>query len=246
MENGQLAAKAQDLVLEAARLLANLDSFETNLPWRQNRTTYRILLAEFLLVRTRTDVVARVFEQIVERYPDLESLATADEGRLEETLRPLGLRKRVPYLIRAAEYLLREHDGQVPEDVDELIKVPGLGMYTAVAISAFAFGSTRVPADVNILRFLSRLTGLPMEHPSKGSHDLMALLPLLSRDSGGPHSEILLDFTRIVCRPRRPRCPPCSVRHLCNYFARNPRRRPYEAERAVVVSSRHDVSLPWL
>jgi A/G-specific adenine glycosylase len=102
--------------------------------------------------------------------------------------------------------------------VDALLAVPGLGLYTAVAIAAFAYAAPEVPADVNILRFLSRLTGLPMTHPTKGSAELRALLTLLSEAEGGPTPEALLDFTRLVCRPRRPLCEDCPVQAVCAHF----------------------------
>ncbi len=156
-----------------------------HLPWRNVRTPYRIFLAELLLVRTRSDVVARVFEEIALRYPDVLAL--------------------------------EHHQGRIPEKVEELMKVPGLGLYTAAAVAAFAYGSSEVPADVNILRFLSRLTGLPMKHPTKGSPELRALLPLLSREQGGPEPEKLLDFTRLICHARRPRCGECPLQDDCWY-----------------------------
>jgi A/G-specific adenine glycosylase len=207
----------EDLVREAAERLAELPAFEHNLPWRGNRTPYRIFLAEFLLVRTRSDVVAELFEDIVARYPDLASLAAADEEELAAVLRPLGLKKRVPLLIRGARYLMQQHAGRIPGKIEDLLEVPGLGPYTAVAIASFAFDLAEVPADVNILRFLSRLTGIPMVHPTKGSAELRALLPLLSQKLGGPKPENLLDFTRVVCRSRSPACSACPLSGRCVY-----------------------------
>jgi A/G-specific adenine glycosylase len=188
-----------------------------HLPWRNLRTPYRIFLAELLLVRTRSDVVARVFEEIALRYPDVLALANADQGELTASLEPLGLRKRAPFLPKAAQYILKHHQGRIPEKVEELMKVPGLGLYTATAVAAFAYGSSEVPADVNILRFLSRLTGLPMKHPTKGSPELRALLPLLSREQGGPEPEKLLDFTRLICHAKHPRCGECPLQDDCWY-----------------------------
>lgn len=126
---------------------------EESLPWRFNPSPYRIFLAEMLLVRTRADVVARLFEHILSEYPTVEALAKADEKTLAEILRPLGLRKRVPYLIRAAQYLQEHHKGDIPATVEELKKIPGVGDYTAVAIASFGHGLKAIPADVNILRF---------------------------------------------------------------------------------------------
>lgn len=203
------------------RLRETADEYRTpldNLPWRRERTPYRVFLAEMLLVRTRTDVVARLFDSLVSRYPDIRALAHADQGQLANDLEPLGLRKRVPLIQKAAKHIVEQHCGIVPRTVEELISVPGLGLYTATAIAAFAYDSSEVPADVNILRFLSRITGLPMKHPTKGSEDLRALLPHLSRDLDGPESESLLDFTRLVCKPRHPKCEVCPIRDDCAHY----------------------------
>jgi len=189
------------------------------LPWRCQRTPYRVFLAEFLLIRTHTKAVADIFEDVVARYPDLNSLASADQSDLAAALKTLGMRKRVPLLKNAARYLVEQHDSEIPERVEDLVQVPGLGLYTAAAIAAFAYDSPEVPADVNILRFLSRLTGLPMQHPTKGSQKLRALLPFLSRDAGGPEPESLLDFSRKICRPRRPVCSDCLLTAECAYLA---------------------------
>ncbi len=191
---------------------------ETELPWRKYRTPYRIFLAEMLLVRTRTDVVANHFERIVSRYPTIEALALANEDELREVLRPLGLSKRVPYLIKAARYICDNHNGDMPTDFDSLIKVPGIGEYTAAAIMTFAYNQRLVPADVNILRFVSRFTGLEMGHVTKGSQALRNLLPILSETSVGLFPENLLDFTRLICRSRKPKCNACPLSDNCSYF----------------------------
>lgn len=194
-------------------------------PWRRPRTPYRIFLAEFLLVRTRADIVARLFPDLFARYPNINTLAEADEGELASALESLGLRKRVPYLIKGAQYIVEHHKGRIPRTVEELMKVPGLGAYSAVAIAAFAHKHSGVPADVNILRFLSRLTGLPMAHPTKGSKQLWELLPSLSSDVGGPDAEKLLDFSRLICRPGVPRCELCPLRACCTFYAEASARR---------------------
>ncbi len=190
---------------------------ETELPWRKHRTPYRIFLAEMLLVRTRADVVADHFEEIAGRYPTTEALAFADEAELREMLRSLGLSKRIPYLIKAARYVYENHGGEIPRDVESLLKVPGIGEYTAAAILTFAYGQRMVPADVNILRFISRFTGLQMEHATKGSQELRALLPLLSEVNVDFSAENLLDFTRLICKSRKPKCQICPLFRYCSH-----------------------------
>ena len=207
-------------VIRAGEELTKHRIAEAELPWRKYRTPYRIFLAEMLLVRTRTDVVARLFEQVATRYPTVHALAEADEEELRRLLRPLGLSKRIPYLIKAARYVCENYGGEIPREVEELLKVPGIGSYTAVAIATFAYGESGVPADVNILRFVSRLTGLEMKHATKGLPELRELLPLLSEHNVGLSAEDLLDFTRLVCKPRKPRCHECSLRGYCKYYQR--------------------------
>lgn len=205
-------------LLKAGAELSRHRIAETELPWRKYRTPYRIFLAEMLLVRTRADVVADHFERIASRYPTIEALALANESELREVLRPLGLSKRVPYLIKAARYICDNHDGKVPDDLESLLKVPGIGKYTATAILTFAYDQGLVPADVNILRFVSRFTGLEMGHVTKGSQELWDLLPLLSEANVGLSAENLLDFTRLICKARKPKCHVCPLSEHCSYF----------------------------
>lgn len=185
------------------------------LPWRDDRTPYRIFLAEFLLTRTRADVVARVFGNVVHHYPDITSLARADPAELEPLLQPLGLGKRVRMLLSAVRHIESVYQGEIPSGQAELEAIPGIGPYAAAAIRAFAFGESVVPPDVNVLRFLSRLTGLPMAHPTRGSRELLSLAAELTSASAGPAPEEILDFCRTVCRPRNPRCPSCAIFTWC-------------------------------
>ena len=108
-----------------------------------------------MLVRTRSDVVARVFEEIALCYPDVIALANTDLRELAEALEPLGLKKRATSLSKAAHYILERNQGRFPEKIKELMKVSGLGLYTTSAVASFAYGSSEVSADVNNLRFLS-------------------------------------------------------------------------------------------
>jgi len=204
----------------AAQLASHSKTWEqAELPWRVDRSPFGVFVAEFLLVRTRSDVVARVYQGVIERYPEPEALADADPAELERLLTPLGFRKRTPLLIRAARVLVDDFQGHVPNRREDLLSIPGIGRYTADAIAAFAFAESTVPADVNILRFVARLTGLPMRHPTKGSKELLDLLPDLASAEPRPSPESLLDFTRIVCRPRTPRCNICPLVDRCRYYA---------------------------
>jgi A/G-specific adenine glycosylase len=206
------------VIWAGCNLARNEIVLQKKLPWRKRRTPYRIFLAEILLVRTRADVVARIYEDVFIQYPDIYKLADADEADLRKTLYPLGLSKRVPYIIKASHYICDNYDGKIPKDIDALLKIPGLGMYTASAVAVFAYKQKLVPSDVNILRFIARLTGLEMENKTKGSKQLRELAPFLSEDNTGLSTEKLLDFTRLICRPRNPLCEQCYLTRNCIYF----------------------------
>lgn len=205
-------------LLQASAALSKHRIAETDLPWRKYRTPYRIFLAEMLLIRTRADVVAKHFERITAQYPTVAALAQADISELRDTLRPLGLSKRVPYLLKAAKYIYEKYEGNIPQNLEDLLSIPGVGKYTATAILAFAFDQRLIPTDVNILRFISRFTGLPMKHATKESKEISEFLLLLSEKSVEISSEDLLDFTRLICKARYPRCSCCLVNVYCLYY----------------------------
>jgi A/G-specific adenine glycosylase len=199
-------------VMEAALKPAPLQPF----PWRDERSPFLILVAELMLVRTRADLVVPVFNRFKTIYPTAESLAQAQPENLVELLASLGLLKRIPLFQKAAVYIHEHLSEGLPSDRKSLETIPGVGRYTADAVRAFAFDQAVVPADVNVLRWISRVTGLPMVHSSKGSAELRALLPVLT-PLGGRTAYKLIDFIREICRPRKPRCADCPIRSFCHY-----------------------------
>lgn len=208
----------QNKIEWAAKRINTIKGFAPDLPWRKEKTPYMVFVAEILLIRTRADVVANIFPEVVSKYPNIQALANANENELGRLIKPLGLKKRVPYIIKAANYIQEIHQGEIPDNVDDLIKVPGLGIYSSPAIATFAFDKKLVPADVNVFRFLSRFTGFDIGHKTKGSKILIELLPLLSEERSGLPAELLLDFTRLICRSRKPKCSDCPTRKRCNYL----------------------------
>ncbi|MHB8087473.1 MAG: HhH-GPD family protein [Anaerolineaceae bacterium] len=194
--------------------------FETDelIPWRINRTPYRIFLAELLLVRTRFDVVAKLYDKIFNHYPNIESLAKADIYDLQKELYSLGLKKRVPYIIKAANFIFKEYNSEIPTNYDMLQNIPGLGQYSASAILAFGYGQNIIPNDVNIIRFISRITGITALSKTKGSKLLTDLSREFVTNFNGNQAEKLLDFTRLICRTRKPKCTGCVIVKHCVFF----------------------------
>jgi A/G-specific adenine glycosylase len=210
---------AQIKLKRAGAKIAQLwkNTYKVEYPWRNKRTIYRTFIAEFLLSRTRADVVAKLFNHIINRYPDIKLLAEADEYELENLLNPLGLKKRAHYLLLAAQDITVEYKGKIPNNYNELITIPGVGEYIANAILIYSFGHDLVPADVNVLRFVSRFTGIQMINITKGDPKLKEIAKVLSKSKTGLNTDALLDFTRMICSPRNPLCRICPVNISCTF-----------------------------
>ena len=206
--------KAADAV---QRISMNAMLEQDKWPWRMSPSPYRVFLAEYLLVRTRADVVAKIYDSVVEMYPDIESLANAAEIELRNLLYLLGLSKRIPYLIKAACFIRDNYGGNIPCEVSELKKIPGIGDYTATAIAAFACNARLIPGDVNIFRFFSRLTGIEMMHKTKGSQELQELIEKIPDYYTDFSVGAVLDFSREICKSRKPLCRECLLNDICDF-----------------------------
>lgn len=188
-------------------------------PWRDRGTCiYQVLIAEVLLKRTTARAAARMFASFITRFPDLESIDKASIEDLEEALAPVGLyRQRATGLKQMAEYLRREHGGQIPDNLPDLLKVPHLGPYSSRAVLSFGHGEPAAVVDSNVQRILSRLyRRLLAEAPSLSAVQEVADL-LLDTSEHRQFNWALLDLGAVVCRYDRPRCPDCPLAGLCDY-----------------------------
>ena len=185
-------------------------------PWRApGLPIWQGLVAEFLLLRTRADQAAPVFESIQRQYPDARSFGDAPEDRLHEMIASLGLRWRRPLFVQLAR-AVADCDGNVPTTVEELKELPGVGAYVAAATAALHGSRRAAIVDANIVRLLCRLTGQEYDGETRRKRWLVDLADRLTpevefRDYG----YAALDLSMIVCRPRRPLCVHCPLLDLC-------------------------------
>ena len=185
-------------------------------PWRvPGLPVWQGLVAEFLLLRTRADQAAPVFESIRRQYPDARSFGDAPEDRLSKVIASLGLRWRGPLFAQLAR-AIADCDGNVPTTVEELKELPGVGAYVAAATAALHGGSRAAIVDANIVRLLCRLTGQKYDGETRRKRWLVDLADRLTpevefRDYG----YAALDLSMTVCRPRRPLCVHCPLLALC-------------------------------
>src|SRR6266567_1180221 len=139
------------------KLLAWWARAARDLPWRRTRDPYRVLVSEFMLQQTQVSRVAEYYPRFLERFPDLETLARARPRAVREAWDGLGYYARARNLHALAKDVTRRHDATLPDDPDELIKLPGIGPYTAGAVASFAYEKPVPAVDTNVRRVLSRV-----------------------------------------------------------------------------------------
>ncbi len=214
-----------------------------DLPWRNTKDPYHILVSEMMLQQTQVDRVLPKYEEWLRKYPSLEALAAARPGDVGRTWRPLGYNARPKRLHAIAREVVARYDAKLPSDEQTLRSFKGIGAYTAGAVQSFAFGR-RVPiVDTNVARVLSRVFGNGQRgrpdgnddddgHGGRGSQGdnaaatkkrLWALSEaLLPRRDVFDFNQALMDLGAVVCVARRPRCVVCPMRPICQTYPFNP------------------------
>ena len=194
------------------RLLEWYGKFRRDLPWRHTDDPYRVWLSETMLQQTRVETVVPYYRRFLERFPDLRSLALADEQDVLKQWEGLGYYSRARNLKRAAERVVRDHGGRVPSDPDALGALPGIGRYTAGAIRSIAFKQAAPVVDGNVKRVLARLLAEP--RPSDAQlWDLAG--QLVAGEDPDQFNQALMELGATVCVPRNPLCPTCPLRRGC-------------------------------
>lgn len=200
------------------RLLAWYRRHGRDLPWRQTRDPYAILVSEIMLQQTQVRRVLDFYPRFLARYPTVEDLAAASEPAVRESWEGLGYYRRASNLRRAAQLVARRHSGRFPTDLAILARLPGIGRYTAGAVASFAFEQDAPILDTNAARVLARVFG----HGRRRGRirRLWALAAAaIPRGRGYDFNQAIMDLGALVCRPR-PACPRCPVRSACGQFAR--------------------------
>ena len=197
------------------KLLDWFGKIARDLPWRRNRTPYRVLIAEVMLQQTQVATVVPYFERWLGRFPTLQALADAPLDDVLKAWEGLGYYRRARFLHEAAKKVHRDYGGNLPKSYDELLTLPGIGTYSAAAVASLAFGEDVLAVDGNVKRVASRLFTLP-QPTEKAVKE--ALLPHLPKGQAGAFNEALMELGALVCTPRTPRCDACPVSGHCKAF----------------------------
>lgn len=191
------------------------------LPWRGTADPYIVWVSEIMLQQTRVETVIPYFLRWIERFPTVQSLADASEQEVLSAWEGLGYYSRARSLHKAAQIIVREFASQLPQDVDLLRRLPGIGRYTAGAIASIAFGKDEPALDGNIRRVLARLfdVRLPARSPA-GEQRLWELARThLPAGQAGNYNQAMMDLGARLCTPRAPNCASCPLAHLCQAHA---------------------------
>jgi A/G-specific adenine glycosylase len=218
---GERAKKCRDWGKEfVARLLKWWSEHKFDFPWRNTNDPYKILIAELLLRKTTAKQVKALYENFLSKYPDVETLSRASISEIENTIRPLGMEhKRAVLLKSLAEDIVQKHMAHVPTSEDELLKLPGVGLYVANAVLCFAYGRDVPLVDTNAVRIFQRVFGFksqkhrPKDDPLLWKFVAKIIPPGKARD----FNLAIIDFAHSICIPRKPRCNICILGNICKY-----------------------------
>ena len=202
----------------AEPLLAWYDRGRRILPWREEPAPYHVWLSEIMLQQTRVEAVKPYYERFLKELPDIESLAGVEEEKLLKLWEGLGYYNRARNLKKAAMQIVIDYDGVMPGTYEELVKLPGIGSYTAGAVSSIAFGNPVPAVDGNVLRILARLRMddrdiLDAKVKKAVEEELAVVMPT---DRPGDFNQALMELGAMVCIPNgMAKCEECPWKELC-------------------------------
>ena len=197
-----------------------LDWYRDNareLPWRDHPDPYIVWISEVMLQQTRIETVIPYFHRWINELPSISSLASATQQTVLNLWEGLGYYSRARNLHQAAQVIVEKFDGQLPGDVKSLMKLPGIGRYTAAAITSIAFGKNEAALDGNIRRVLSRVFNV--KEPIRSSQSEKILWDIaeqnLPKGKAGDYNQALMDLGATICTPKTPACKKCPVSSEC-------------------------------
>ncbi|MFD1678187.1 A/G-specific adenine glycosylase [Alicyclobacillus fodiniaquatilis] len=212
------------------------------LPWRQTSDPYRILVSETMLQQTRVETVIPYYHRFLERFPDISSLAAAEESDVLKLWQGLGYYSRARNLQRAAKAVCEQHGGEIPADAELVRALPGVGPYTTGAVMSIAFNQPVAAVDGNVLRVMARYLGI--EEPIDEARVKLDIEKQVQQMVEGSvprlFTQALMELGAVVCTPKRVQCLVCPVRDGCvatatGRTAELPRRKPKKARKQYAI-----------
>lgn len=197
-----------------------IDWYQLNkreLPWRNTSDPYIIWLSEIIMQQTRVEQGMPYFMRFAGKYPTVEHFASASEDEILKLWQGLGYYSRGRNMHKTAQLVMEEHAGYFPKNYDSLIRLKGVGEYTAAAISSFSSNEAKAVVDGNVFRLLSRYFGIDTPiNSAQGKKTFTELAnELMDKQQAGTFNQAIMEFGSLQCKPKNPECPSCPLQAGC-------------------------------
>ena len=191
-----------------------------DLPWRKTNDPYKIWLSEIMLQQTRVSQGLPYYKNFIKEFSSVQKLASAPEKKVMRLWQGLGYYSRARNLHKCSKIISRELHGKFPTDYSELLKLPGIGEYTASAIASIAFDKSHAVVDGNVFRVLARINGIDLDIISpKGKRYFFDLAnSLIPKEQPGLFNQAMMEFGALHCTPKKPNCDECIFKKECVAF----------------------------
>ncbi|MFZ4798849.1 MAG: A/G-specific adenine glycosylase [Bacteroidia bacterium] len=194
-----------------------------NLPWRETTNPYKIWLSEIILQQTRVEQGLPYYIKFIESYQSISAFANADLNDILKLWQGLGYYSRARNMHITAQYIRDNYKGEFPDNYNELLKLKGIGPYTAAAIASFAFNENKAVVDGNVYRVIARFAGIYTDTNSTiGKHEFAKIADeLLDKINPAIHNQAMMELGAMVCKPQNPDCNNCPINSSCFAFLNN-------------------------
>ena len=207
-----------------AKIVRWFEANKRDLPFRKDRDPYKVWLSEILLQQTQMATGIKYYNKFIKKFSTIEKLAKANEETIYSMWKGLGYYNRANNLHKTAQRIVKNYQGAFPRDYNELLGLPGIGKYTAAAISSICFNSKKYVIDANVYRVLSRYLGLNTKINKAGSYKYFETLSgelAKGIKETGTYNEAIMDFGSLICKPKNPKCEICNTRKTCFSYINN-------------------------
>ena len=201
----------------ATELLNWYQDHKRQMPWRGEADPYKIWISEIMLQQTRVDQATPYFQNFISQFPSVYDLAKADQQEVLKAWEGLGYYSRARNLHAASKMVVEEFDGKVPETYDEIIKLKGVGPYTAAAITSIAFNKPNAVVDGNVIRVLTRYFGIEDDTRSTKTRRKVQEFAseLIDPEHPGDFNQAMMELGSEICTPSNPDCQNCPIQTGC-------------------------------
>jgi A/G-specific adenine glycosylase len=220
-----VTGKPRKTGIQFTRQLLNWNRKENKreMPWKGEKDPYKIWLSEIILQQTRVGQGMKYYRKFIEEFPSIHDLAAAEDQRVFKLWEGLGYYSRCRNLIKTAKLVSGELNGIFPGTYEEILKLKGIGPYTAAAIGSFAFALPYAVVDGNVYRVLSRYFNISAPVDSVEGKRIFANLAqeILDKNNPGEYNQAIMDFGATICKPLSPECGSCPLNKNCKAFLIN-------------------------